>query len=287
MNFGQVVTAMVTPFDKEGNIDYKLTENLIDYLLENGTDALVIAGTTGESPTLTTEEKLSLFEFVVKHVNGRVPVIAGTGGNNTASSVALTRKATLLGVNGIMAVTPYYNKPSQAGLIAHFTAIANATHLPVMLYNIPGRSVINMTAETTIELSKVKNIVSVKEASGDLEQMAAIIEATDSSFTLYSGDDQLTLPAMSIGADGIVSVSAHVIGNEIKEMVTHFINGRTKEAAKLHRELLPIMKGMFAAPNPTCVKAALGLKGIDVGGVRLPLVPLTDEEKEIVSQVMK
>ncbi|UOE96475.1 4-hydroxy-tetrahydrodipicolinate synthase [Alkalihalobacillus sp. LMS39] len=270
---------MVTPFDHKGNIDFKKTEKLVEYLLSNGSDGVVIAGTTGESPTLSTEEKLALFQFVVDKVNGRVPVIAGAGNNNTYASVELSKKATDIGVDGIMAVTPYYNKPSQQGMVEHFTAIANATTLPVMLYNIPGRSVVNMSAETIITLSKVPNIVSVKEASGDLEQMATIIENTGSQFSLYSGDDTMTLPALAIGATGVVSVASHVIGAEMQQMIHAFLKGKIEESAALHRKLLPLMKGLFTAPNPTCVKAALQLKGLDVGSVRLPLIPLSAKER--------
>ncbi len=285
MDFGHVITAMVTPFDQKGNVDLKKTESLIDYLLVSGTDALVVAGTTGESPTLSTNEKLLLIEHTIKYVNKRVPVIAGTGTNDTKYSIDLTKKATELGADGIMAVAPYYNKPSQLGMIAHFTAIANSTHLPVMLYNIPGRSVVNMTLETMLELSKVKNIVSMKEASGDLDKMAALIDGTGDDFSVYSGDDQLTLPLLAIGGNGVVSVASHVVGADIKKMVDLFINGNTKDAAALHRRLLPIFKGMFLAPNPTCLKEALRYKGMDVGGVRLPLVSLTEDEKQLVHQL--
>lgn len=286
MNFGRVLTAMVTPFDEKGAIDLHKTELLVEHLINNGSDGLVVAGTTGESPTLTKDEKLALFDTVVKTVNGRVPVIAGTGTNNTQASIELTQEAALLGINGVMAVAPYYNKPSQQGMIEHFKAIANATTLPVMLYNIPGRSVVNMTVDTIVELAKVKNIVSVKEASGDLEQMATIIEKTDTDFTLYSGDDSLTLPSMAIGGNGVISVASHIIGNEMQETVQLFQAGSVNEAAKLHRKHLPLMKALFLTPNPTSVKMALQIKGINVGSVRLPLVPLTNAEKEILYQIM-
>ncbi|MBR3121526.1 4-hydroxy-tetrahydrodipicolinate synthase [Oceanobacillus profundus] len=278
MNFGEVLTAMVTPFDKNGQIDFAQTNVLIDYLIDNGTDALVIAGTTGESPTLRTEEKINLFKYVVKKVDRRVPVIAGTGSNSTEASIDLTKKADECGVDGIMLVTPYYNKPDQRGMYTHFSAIAQETNLPIMLYNIPGRSVVNLTAETVINLSQIDNIVSMKEASGDLDQVAEIIEHTPNDFSVYSGDDGLTIPMLAIGADGVVSVASHVIGNEMQTMVQQFKNGQVQEAAALHRELLPIMNGLFTAPSPSPVKAALQLKGIETGGVRMPLVPLTDEE---------
>jgi len=286
MNFGQVLTAMVTPFDQNGEIDFNATRELVNYLIANGSDGLVVAGTTGESPTLTIEEKVSLFKFVVEVVNGRVPVIAGTGSNNTRASISLTRLAEEAGVDGIMLVVPYYNKPSQEGLFQHFKAIADSTVLPVMLYNIPGRSVINMTADTIVRLSKIDNIVAIKEASGNLDAMAEIISLTADDFTLYSGDDGLTLPVLAIGGAGVVSVASHIIGNEIQEMVNSFKNGHLKDAASAHRHLLPIMKSLFAAPNPTPVKAALNLTGIKVGSVRLPLVPLNGEEKLALQKVL-
>ncbi|WP_249869732.1 4-hydroxy-tetrahydrodipicolinate synthase [Oceanobacillus saliphilus] len=280
MNFGQVLTALVTPFDNEGKIDLERTSILIEYLLDNGTDGLVVAGTTGESPTLTNEEKVVLFTHVVKQVNKRVPVIAGTGSNDTAASIQLTKEAERCGVDGIMLVAPYYNKPSQQGMYEHFAAIAKETNLPIMLYNIPGRSAVNMTAETIIQLSMLDNIVSVKEASGDLDQVSEIINSTADDFSVYSGDDGLTLPMLALGADGVVSVASHIIGNEMKAMVNHFLNGNTREAATIHRNMLPVMNGLFTAPNPSPVKAALQMKGIETGGVRLPLVRLTDEEME-------
>lgn len=279
IDFGRVATAMVTPFDNKGYIDFKKTTRLVNYLIENGTDTLVVAGTTGESPTLSTEEKVALFRHVVSVADGRVPVIAGTGSNNTYSSIELTRKAEDAGVNGIMLVGPYYNKPNQEGLYQHFKAIAEKTSLPVMIYNIPGRSVVNISAETIIRLSKIDNIVAVKEASGNLDAMTEIIANTDENFALYSGDDGLTLPVLSIGGKGIVSVASHIIGNEMQEMIQAFLNGETIKAALLHQKLLPIMKGLFTAPNPTPVKTALQIRGFNVGSVRLPLVPLTEQER--------
>lgn len=285
MNFGHVLTAMVTPFDENGAIDFDKTTILIEHLLKNGTDGLIVSGTTGESPTLTYEEKIALFKHVVKVVDKRIPVIAGTGSNNTDDSITLTKEAEACGVDGIMLVVPYYNKPNQTGLYKHFTTIAKETTLPIMLYNIPGRSGINMTAETVIELSKVDQIVSVKEASGDLDQATKIIAETDESFTVYSGDDGLTLPMMSIGGNGIVSVASHVIGLEMQEMIQAFLQGNHKKAATLHQELIPIMNGLFQAPSPAPVKAALKMKGVDCGGVRLPLVELSAEEYQALEQL--
>ncbi|WP_186577289.1 4-hydroxy-tetrahydrodipicolinate synthase [Aquibacillus kalidii] len=282
MDFGRVLTAMVTPFDQNGNIDYGKTERLINHLLANGTDALVVAGTTGESPTLSKEETLALLKFVVKTVKNRVPVIAGTGSNNTQASIELTKQAETIGVDGVMLVTPYYNKPSQEGMYQHFKVIAAATTLPVMLYNIPGRSVVNLEPETVIELSKIDNIVSIKEASGDLDAVTKIINETADSFTLYSGDDSLTLPILSVGGHGVISVSSHIIGNDMQEMVRSFMSGDPRRSASIHQAILPIMKALFMAPNPTAVKEALGLVGWDVGSVRLPLVPLNKEEKQVL-----
>lgn len=283
IDFGRVSIAMVTPFDKKGHIDFPKTTQLIHHLIDNGTDSLVIAGTTGESPTLTKEEKLALFKHVVDTVNGRVPVIAGTGSNNTYESIQLTEKARKIGVDAVMAVAPYYNKPNQEGLYQHFKAIAENTDLPIMVYNIPGRSSVNILPETIIRLAKIPNIIAVKEASGDLGAMAKIIAGTDSDFRLYSGDDGITLPCMAIGGHGVVSVAAHVIGNEMQEMVKCFLDGNCTKASEMHRKLLPVMEGLFKAPSPVPVKTALQLKGLDVGSVRLPLIPLTAEERDTLA----
>jgi 4-hydroxy-tetrahydrodipicolinate synthase len=286
IHFGRLSTAMVTPFDKNGNIDFQKTSTLIDYLINHGTDSLVIAGTTGESPTLSTEEKLALIQHTVKEVNGRIPVIAGTGSNNTAASIKLTKQAEELGVDAIMLVVPYYNKPSQEGLFQHFKAIAESTKLPVMLYNIPGRSSINMSVDTVVRLSDIPNIVAVKEASGNLDAMAEIISRTKNDFVLYSGDDGLTLPVLSIGGVGVVSVASHIIGKEMQAMISAFISGNYISAAEQHRKLLPVMKQLFVVPSPGPVKTALQVKGLDVGSVRLPLVPLTSTERSELMDVI-
>lgn len=280
MNFGRVITAMVTPFNQDGEVDYNATEQLVEHLIANGTDAVVVSGTTGESPTLTMEEKVEMFKQVVKFVDNRISVIAGTGSNNTQESIELTKLAEQANVDGIMLVVPYYNKPSQAGLYAHFKAIADATTLPVMLYNIPGRSACNIDVDTIVGLSKVDNIVCVKEASADLEAMAEIITRTDDDFLLYSGDDSLTLPVLAIGGNGVVSVASHIVGNEMQKMIEHFHNGNVVEAGRLHRELRPTFDALFTSPNPVPLKAALNIMGVTVGSVRLPLVPLNEEELE-------
>jgi 4-hydroxy-tetrahydrodipicolinate synthase len=287
VHFGRVSTAMVTPFDKKGHIDFAKTTQLVNYLIENGTDSLVVAGTTGESPTLSKEEKLALFSHVVKVVNKRIPVIAGTGSNNTYASIELTKKAEQLGVDGIMVVAPYYNKPNQEGLFQHFKAVTEATQLPVMVYNIPGRSAVNIQPETIIRLSEIENIVAVKEASGDLNAMTHIIANTAEDFLLYSGDDSMTIPVLSIGGAGVVSVASHVIGNELQLMVKTFFDGDHKQAAKLHQQLLPLVQGLFTAPSPAPVKTALQIKGLDVGSVRLPLIGLNEQERKELITVLK
>lgn len=287
IQFGEIITAMVTPFDDNEDIDYVATEKLIEHLISNGTESIVVAGTTGESPTLTTDEKIALFTFVVDKVDGRIPVIAGTGSNNTRESIALTKKAEACGVDGIMLVAPYYNRPSQTGLYEHFRQVAEATSLPVMLYNIPGRTGVCVEVDVIIKLSAIENIVCLKDATGNLEDMAKIIEHTADDFKVYSGDDSLTLPLLAIGGDGIVSVSAHIVGNEMKQMIQAFQNGKMKEAAQMHRKLLPTFETVFSAPSPTPVKALLEIKGIETGTVRLPLVPLDNHQLQVIQQYAK
>ncbi|AZU61539.1 4-hydroxy-tetrahydrodipicolinate synthase [Neobacillus mesonae] len=286
VHFGRLSTAMVTPFNRKGHIDFTKTTKLINYLIENGTESLVVAGTTGESPTLSKEEKLALFGHVVKVVNKRIPVIAGTGSNNTYASIEMTKKAEQLGVDGIMLVAPYYNKPNQEGLYQHFKTIAESTSLPVMIYNIPGRTAVTIHPETVIRLSKIENIIAVKEASGDLNAITHIIANTDEDFLVYSGDDSLTIPVLSIGGTGVVSVASHVIGKELQEMIQAFFEGNPRKASSLHQKLLPLMQGLFAAPSPGPVKTALQLKGLDVGSVRLPLVGLTEQERTVLISLL-
>ncbi|QUG41137.1 4-hydroxy-tetrahydrodipicolinate synthase [Psychrobacillus sp. INOP01] len=279
MNIGPIATAMVTPFQTDGSINYAQTELLIEHLLATGTDSIVISGTTGESPTLSTEEKLNLLKFVVEKVNNRVPVIAGTGSNSTAASIDLSLRAEALGVNGLMIVTPYYNKPNQRGLVAHFATIANATTLPIIVYNIPSRSVINMELETVVTLSQIPSIKFLKEASGNLDQMTRIMTKTKGNIEVYSGDDSLTLPLLAIGGSGVVSVASHVVGNDMKNMILAFQNGNHSEAARIHQSLLPLIQALFKHPNPIVVKYALSKVGIEAGNLRLPLVEMAESEK--------
>lgn len=286
MEFGRLITAMVTPFDDEGNIDWETTGKLVEKLIvEQKTDSIVVAGTTGESPTLTDEEKLQLFDFVVKKANGRVRVIAGTGSNNTRDSIELSQEAEKYGVDGLLLVVPYYNKPSQEGLYQHYKAIAESTKLPVMLYNVEGRTGVNLSVDTTLRLAQVPNIVATKDCA-NLEQLTSIISHAPEGFKVYSGDDSATLPALSVGAHGIVSVAANVIGADMKNMIDAYLNGEVAKAAKLHGELFVVFKGLFNCPhpmsNPVPVKYALALLGLPVGSVRLPLVGITEAEAEFV-----
>lgn len=280
MDLGKVSTAMVTPFAEDGSIHYGHVEQLIEHLLATGTDSLVVCGTTGESPTLSSKEKDELIRFTVKVVNGRVPVIAGTGSNDTAGSIAATKAAEEAGADGAMLVVPYYNKPDQRGMLAHFEAISKSTALPIMLYNIPGRSVVNMLPETVLELSRIPNIQAVKEASGSLDQMTDILYGAEEDFKVYSGDDGLTLPLLAIGGAGIVSVASHVIGRDMQKMVAAFEEGRHRDAAYIHQAMLPLIRALFSKPNPVPVKYALSKLNVETGGVRLPLVGMTEAEKQ-------
>lgn len=278
---------MVTPFNEELEVDFDKASHLVDHLINTGTDTIVVCGTTGESPTLSNDEKVALFKHVVGVAAGRAKVIAGTGSNNTKASIELTKKAEAVGVDGTLLVVPYYNKPSQEGLYQHFKAIAESTKLPGMLYNIPGRSAVNMSVETILRLSEIPNITSVKEASGDLSAVAMLVERSNEQFRVYSGDDKLALPSMSVGGYGVVSVASHVIGSEMKAMIEAFVEGKVNEAAALHRRLLPIFEGLFITSNPVPVKYALEQKGIAVGSVRLPLVPLNEREAQFIETLIK
>ncbi len=277
---GRLLTAMATPFDGEGEVDLKQAANLARSLLDSGSDGLVVAGTTGESPTLTDKEKWSLFAAVKRAVGGRGAVIAGTGSYNTAESIRLTHEAEEIGVDGVLLVVPYYNKPTQEGLFRHFEAIARSTRLPVMLYNVPSRTVTNMTAETTIRLSRVPNIAGIKEASGDLAQIARIVENTRDDFLVWSGNDEDTLPILSVGGYGVVSVASHLVGGQIQAMVQSFVDGDATRAAQIHRRLLPLVKALFLVGNPSPLKYALNQAGFEVGQPRLPLVEPDEDVAE-------
>lgn len=281
-DIGRVLTAMATPFGRDGELDLAQAANLARGLLDSGSDGLVVSGTTGESPTLTDKEKWSLFAAVKKAVGGRGAVIAGTGTYNTAESIRLTREAEEIGVDAILAVVPYYNKPSQEGLFRHFEAIARSTRLPVILYNVPSRTSTNMTAETAIRLSRVPNIAGTKEASGDLAQIGRIIENTRDDFLVWSGDDEFTLPILSVGGYGVVSVASHLVGAQIQEMIQAFLRGDTDRAAAIHRRTLPLVKSLFLIGNPAPLKYALNHIGFQVGAPRLPLV---EPEEDVAEKI--
>jgi len=285
-DFGRVLTAMITPFDKDMAVNYDMARKLARYLADTGSDGLVVAGTTGESPTLSREEKLELFRVVVEEVGGRVTVLAGTGSYDTAGSVALTQAAEKVGVDGVMLVCPYYNKPSQEGLYQHFKTVAKSTHLPVLLYNIPGRTGVNMLPATVARLAEVENIVAIKEAAGSMDQVSELRRLLPDGFAIYSGDDSLTLPMLSLGAKGVVSVASHIVGQRIKEMINAFMAGNVTLATQIHLELYPVFKGLFITSNPVPVKAALNMLGHQVGPPRLPLVEATAAERESIKKML-
>ncbi len=286
--FGRLLTAMVTPFAPDGSVDYDTARRLAVALLDSGSDGVLVAGTTGEVPTLSHDEKPRLFREVKSAVGDRGSVIAGTGTSNTAESVDLTREAEREGVDGVLAVTPYYSKPTQEGLVRHFEAIAAATRLPCLMYNLPARTCVNMTAETTIRLSRVENIAGVKEASGDFEQIARIIEGAADGFRVWSGNDADTLPVLGIGGYGVISVISHVVGRQIRSMIDDAVAGRLPEAARAHRRLLPLVDALFLVTNPIPVKYALGQLGFPVGGLRLPLCGPDDSTAErIMAEVRR
>jgi 4-hydroxy-tetrahydrodipicolinate synthase len=285
--FGPLITAMVTPFAPDGTIDFARTRELAARLIESGSTGLVVAGTTGESPTLSHDEKLDLFRCV-KEVAGKVPVIAGTGDNETAFSVELSREAQKCGVDALLLVVPYYNKPAQEGLYRHFKAIAEAVDLPCILYNVPGRTGRNMEVATTARLSEIPNVVGTKEASGDLVQISRTRAATPDEFLLYSGNDADTLPMLPLGACGVISVISHIAGREMRQMMDAFWTGDMRTARDLHLKLLPVCDALFPAssPNPTPIKAALQLQGFDCGGLRLPLIEASEAERETLRVAM-
>jgi 4-hydroxy-tetrahydrodipicolinate synthase len=287
VKFGRLLTAMITPFTSEGTIDWPKVSALIDYLIATGTETIVVAGTTGESPTLSHDEKLELFRRTVQHAAGRVKVMASTGSNNTEASVALTREAEQTGVDGVMLVAPYYNKPSQEGLYRHFRMVAEVTSLPVMVYNIPGRTGVHLTVETMARLAEIDNIVAFKEASGSVIQAGKLVDRVPEGVAVYSGDDALTLPTLAVGGHGIVSVASHLIGSGIQKMMQSYFAGDVQTAAKLHARYLPLFEGLFMAPNPVPVKYALSLKGLCEPHVRLPLVELDEEQKEKVKALVE
>jgi 4-hydroxy-tetrahydrodipicolinate synthase len=283
---GKLLTAMVTPFDRDLAVDYDRAAELAARLLAAGSEGLVVTGTTGETPTLTDEEKLRLFREV-KAAAGAAPVLAGSGSNDTAHSVHLSAGASKTGVDALLLVGPYYNKPSQEGYFQHFRTVAAATELPVVLYNIPGRTGSNITAETTLRLAEaVPNIVGVKEGSGDPEQIARICAGAPEGFTVWSGDDCMTLPVLAVGGYGVISVVSHVAGPLMAELLAAHHGGDVARAAALHQRLLPLFKAAFLpSGNPACIKRALQVCGFDCGGLRLPLVEASEADTRQITEV--
>jgi 4-hydroxy-tetrahydrodipicolinate synthase len=278
---------MVTPFNNDFTINYSEAQRLAQYLLENGSDGIVISGTTGESPTLSKEEKVSLFKAVKEAVGKDGKVIAGTGSYSTEDTLKLTREAEKIGVDAVLVVVPYYNKPPQRGLFDHFKKVADNTSLPIILYNVPSRTAVNLDAETTVSLSQIDNIVGIKEASGNLAQAAHIISHAKKGFSVYSGDDSFTFPLLSLGGQGVISVASHLVGKEMKKMIEKVKNGELEEGRKIHLRLLPLFKKLFLTTNPIMVKKAMQLIGFNVGAPRLPLVEASEKETEALKETLE
>ena len=279
-DLGEVITAMVTPFNEKREVDYGKVESLANYLVNNGSDSILVTATTGECPTLTHEEEIEILLSAKRGVLGKGKVIMGAGSNSTETAVTMAKNAEKEGADAILSVVPYYNKPTQAGIVEHFSAVAEATELPIILYNIPSRTGVNMTVETVKTLArKYQNIVGLKQSFGDMDTMTELRMSCPADFAIYSGDDSLTLPMLSLGAHGVVSVASHLFGVEIKSMIRNFKTGDATTAKNMHQKLYPIFKKLFMAPNPIPVKAALAYKGLIEEYVRRPLMELTKTEK--------
>ena len=287
--FGRLLTAMVTPFNADGSVNYEKAAYLAEWLINNGSDGLVVAGSTGEAATMSTEEKLELFRVVVNRINKRVPVIAGTGSNNTADSVKMTKMAEAMGVDGALIVGPYYNKPTQEGFYLHFAAVAQSTGLPIIVYNVPGRTASNISPAIVARLAAdFENIVAIKEAAGNVAQVAELYSVLPEEFTIYSGDDGLILPFMSVGATGLISVLSNIGGGILQDVMQAYEDGRVREAAKLNARMVPLANAMFIETNPIPVKAAVTLvTGIDAGQPRLPLTPMEPANKAKMVAVLQ
>jgi len=284
---GRLLTAMVTPFNEAGEVDYKQAKKLALALLNSGSEGLVVVGTTGESPTLVRQEELRLFSEVKSVVGERGAVVAGTGSNSTAEALEATKEAERIGVDACLLVVPYYNKPTQAGLYQHFKAIAQSTNLPCILYNVPSRTVTNLSAETVIKLSQIDNIIGVKEASGNLGQISQIISNTGEDFIVWSGNDGDILHILALGGYGVISVASHLVGNQIKEMIDSFTGGKTDKAAEIHRHLLPLVNALFIVANPIPVKYAVNYVGFNVGKPRLPLTEPDEKTAALIRDALK
>jgi 4-hydroxy-tetrahydrodipicolinate synthase len=284
---GRLLTAMVTPCNAQGEVDYQQARKLASALLDSGSDGVVVSGTTGESPTLSREEKLRLFAETKSAVADRGVVVAGTGNNDTRESQELTKEAGETGVDACLLVVPYYNKPTQQGLCEHFRAIVQSTTLPCILYNVPSRTITNLAADTVIKLSQIDNVVGVKEASGNLGQIAEIIHKTKEDFLVYSGNDSDTLPILALGGYGVISVASNLVGIQIRDMMEKFLGGKLQEAAKIHRDLLPLVNALFVVSNPVPVKWALNYVGFPVGKPRLPLIEPDEKSAYLIKTTLK
>lgn len=286
---GEIITAMITPFDENRKVDFPSLEKLVNHLIKNGSDTILVAGTTGESPTLTHDEEVEIFNFVKKTANGRCKLVLGAGSNCTETAVMATKNAEKSGADAILSVVPYYNKPSQKGLVEHFGTIAKSTSLPILLYNIPGRTGISMEPETIARLAEEnKNIFAVKQSLANMDIITETKRLCPEDFVIYSGDDSLTLPMVSVGAYGVISVASHIIGNEMHEMLNAFKNGNVKHATEMHLKLYPLFKKIFMAPNPIPVKECLFKMGVIAKNcVRRPLVELDDAQVAELYDVLK
>ncbi len=288
VDFGKVITAMVTPFKEDGSVNYDVAEKLAAHLAQNGTDTFIICGTTGESPSMTWDEEYQLFKCVLQAVSGKAKVIAGCGSNSTKEAIAATQEAAKMGVHGSLQVVPYYNKPPQAGLYRHFQAIAEAVpELPLLLYNVPGRTGQNLQPQTVARLAEIENIFGIKESTGNIDQASQMRRLTPPEFQIYSGDDYMTLPLLSVGAKGIVSVASHLVGLQLQQMIQAFEVGKVQAAREIHLKLFPLFKVLFATANPIPVKAALNLQGWDVGSTRLPLYEAESELNQQLETVLE
>jgi 4-hydroxy-tetrahydrodipicolinate synthase len=284
---GRLITAIVTPFDEKGQVDYGCAKRLARALLASGSDGIVVAGSTGEGSTLSHEEKLKLFAEIKSAVGDKGSVIGATGNNDTADSVYLTKAAEKTGIDASLVVVPYYNKPTQEGMYLHFKTVAESTSLPCILYNIPGRSVVNLAADTIIRLSKISNIIGIKEASGNFDQISRVIDGTNDKFFIWSGNDGDTFPLMCMGGYGVISVISHLVGNQFKQMIELCVKGKTKEAAAIHHKLMPLNNAMFVVSNPMPVRHALNYLGFNIGHPRLPLTDPDEKSKAAIESVVK
>jgi 4-hydroxy-tetrahydrodipicolinate synthase len=284
---GRLITAMVTPFNARGEVDYKQAQKLAKALIDSGSDGILVTGTTGERPTMTDEEQLKMFTAVREAIGEKGKIIVGTGGNCTRESIVMTKEAERLGMDAVLLIVPYYNKPTQEGMYQHFKTIAESTSLPCILYNVPARTVTNLAPETAVRLSKIDNIIGIKEASGNLEQSARIIQGAGKDFLVWSGNDGDTFAIMAMGGYGVISVASHLVGKQIQEMIQQIVKGKMKEAAATQMRLLPLINALFVVSNPIPIKYALNHVGFRVGKPRLPLTEPDEKSAKVIEEALK